>query len=480
MSTYFPKSRVTLLLGITLTCVLSSALVSLYVGWLAGLLTLLSSLVIPILLSPILLDRHINIYQPITLVMLSAFFGCAGRAYYIVIAENQMPDLLFGQGFEYFIYPTILLLLAITAYTLSYSLPLRIKSNPFKSLSVFQRSWSYGRFLFLLFMLTGVGLFGFKLFISNLTIEDIDVSNFSKKRFVTIDGKRAALGYYRLMISFIEVGYYFMLVGLYKFRRSMLSIYGLLLLLLFFLAISFPVFTNTRIDLVILFFNSLLVISTFGKIRLTWLMIAGIIGFVLLVFLGQSRESGGKNETLGAYFEDAEFASSFTSFFNNKNFLGVTKNAHIMEAIPDKLDFQYGKTYYSWILAPIPRTLWPEKPVIHSGPILTEKVYNRDQLKTGGTPPGGFTEMYWNFGVLGLAIGSFFYGFLSKAIYVCYRSVRRDHSTLILYLPILYTISLLYVSTGFSYFIILLLQKIIIAFIALAFIVNWQSRIVYE
>lgn len=91
----------------------------------------------------------------------------------------------------------------------------------------------------------------------------------------------------------------------------------------------------------------------------------------------------------------------------NRNQIELPKTAHIINAVPETLDFQYGKTLTRWLAAPIPREVWPDKPVIHPGPIIGNRIYGQ---RVAGVPPGLIAELWWNFGWFGIFPGAFVFG----------------------------------------------------------------------
>ncbi len=88
----------------------------------------------------------------------------------------------------------------------------------------------------------------------------------------------------------------------------------------------------------------------------------------------------------------------------------------ITNAVPEKHPYKYGRTYYVQAINPIPRAIWKSKPTDDAGLELA-------RLKgatTGGEAnltisPGLIGEMYWNFGVFGIAALSALLGYLAKS-----------------------------------------------------------------
>ncbi len=86
--------------------------------------------------------------------------------------------------------------------------------------------------------------------------------------------------------------------------------------------------------------------------------------------------------------------------------------------VPEYYDFEYGSTYFSQIVNPIPRFLWPSKPSGDAG-LKLAVLRNEIDANTGEAyltrSPGVFGEMYWNFGVPGILLISFIYGWIVKS-----------------------------------------------------------------
>jgi hypothetical protein len=161
----------------------------------------------------------------------------------------------------------------------------------------------------------------------------------------------------------------------------------------------------------------------------------------------------------------------------NSKYLDITKPAHIIDAIPGKIEYQYGRTFTLWLAAPIPRTMWKEKPVISIGQILGEKVFGSGIGRAGGgIPPGFISELYWNFGVPGVLIGMYILGLWLKFIYVNFRKhFGQNKNILLIYISIMVPFVYL-IQNSFTFFIIEAVKFIVPLFITLWFI-GQQQRV---
>ena len=95
------------------------------------------------------------------------------------------------------------------------------------------------------------------------------------------------------------------------------------------------------------------------------------------------------------------------------NFAQLQMLTLLVERVPDELPYQYGRTYLSLLTMPVPRWLWPGKPLPSTG-ILALAFWPERWLDEGTTwPPGLIGEMYMNFGAAGVFLGMALFGWLN-------------------------------------------------------------------
>jgi hypothetical protein len=137
------------------------------------------------------------------------------------------------------------------------------------------------------------------------------------------------------------------------------------------------------------------------------------------------------------------------------NYLDVTLIAHLYDSVPHTIPYKYGATYFTWLTAPIPRVLWPEKPSLNMGVEITELVYGGKKWKGGieyGTTPAGIIgELILNFGAIGVPFGCLAYGFLIRLLYNS-SNQGRPHTPAgkLLYLASMFTITFFGIDAEFS------------------------------
>ncbi len=144
------------------------------------------------------------------------------------------------------------------------------------------------------------------------------------------------------------------------------------------------------------------------RLRVAFLGAAVVVALLAVYLMTALRPGGGGSDlatpTLGRVFEAAVI---------NRNQIELPKTAHLLEAVPDRLPLQYGKTIARWVLAPVPRSLWPDKPVIPPGPEIGHTVYGQ---RVAGVPPSLVAELHWNFHLPGVLVGAFGLGLLLRGV----------------------------------------------------------------
>lgn len=101
----------------------------------------------------------------------------------------------------------------------------------------------------------------------------------------------------------------------------------------------------------------------------------------------------------------------FTQLFQDRNSLDAF--AVLIDDMPVHLNFQYGKTWLNLLTLPIPRKIWPQKPILLEGRIFGQTYFD----DTAGQPPGYAGALYMNFWYIGIFPGFALLAILHKALY---------------------------------------------------------------
>ncbi len=100
---------------------------------------------------------------------------------------------------------------------------------------------------------------------------------------------------------------------------------------------------------------------------------------------------------------------------------------------PEYIPFQWGKSWLALLALPIPRFLWPEKPVMTPGGLV------RDQFFGGGgsLPLGYLGDLYANFHLMGILFGYWLLGLYHRTLYEWHRRHKNNLSVNFLYVVFL-------------------------------------------
>jgi oligosaccharide repeat unit polymerase len=142
--------------------------------------------------------------------------------------------------------------------------------------------------------------------------------------------------------------------------------------------------------------------------RLLWIgtPCALIVGYVLAAVIVEGRNDGRLDIEAGLSVE-------YTGFEMFRELLLIVKKSD-----EGSLKHTLGMTYFAQLVNPVPRALWPGKPVADAGLILARAVGAVDHITgepTMTVSPGFLGEAYMNFGWFGIVLLPFLGGAIAKA-----------------------------------------------------------------
>ena len=167
---------------------------------------------------------------------------------------------------------------------------------------------------------------------------------------------------------------------------------------------------------IIYLFMSIVVVRhyTYKKVSVRTLLIVSVCAMVVLSYLEVLRQQSKSGKDVSSFaFEKIVHTLVYTA-----HFVGVGKTSVIMHQIPEEYDYLNGSSYLSVFIVPIPRALWPKKPVLRIGQFFGVELMERKTIF--GVVPGVIGEAYMNFGKVGIAVILFIFGIFCKQIYARY------------------------------------------------------------
>ncbi len=264
---------------------------------------------------------------------------------------------------------------------------------------------------------------------------------FSKKFFIDEFGNRNSLGMLSIGGDFILVFfvYYFALTKKFSF----FSVYSLML---YFLIIT-HILGSKRNAVLMIVILMIIVLSTKGIHKSIFKKlgrIAVVCGLLIIItFASQIRSSGQDGNSLGQLNIGKAVGITLIHAFEGAYFMDPAKTAVIVDRVGDDVDYLYGSSIAGLFIAPVPRLIWPEKPIVRAGPFVAQELMNFQS--TAGVPPGVVGELYLNFGWFGILIGMPLIGMLMA--YLWHLHKRSDNRDLSIIRYAFYMISFVYLFT---------------------------------
>lgn len=363
--------------------------------------------------SPLVLRRQYDLLSPWTLVVLGAYIGYGLRGLFISLGINGTRTLdqlyLLGRGPDFYVRPSAVFLLALCLLTIGYiwgarEVRVSTTTKPAGSGLLARTELDPVRVRILVIGCAVVGFVAFVLYAQRTG--GLSLSSISAKR-TTINGVNLdtttyqSHGQLRVLNTLSTVAFWLQLAWYChrRLRHGFPSLRAMWLLVLFLNACLLSVYASTRIDIIAIILGALVVQyclrgETVSRRTLVVAITVAVLAPTMLTAL----------RTLDQGTSEAAAITSETfvdTFVLTRTFSDIPTTANIIHVIPQQLPYADGETITAWIAAPIPRALWPDKPLISLGPVIGSVVFGN--LRSG-VPPGLVAEAYWNFGLGGLLI----------------------------------------------------------------------------
>jgi len=397
---------------------------------------------------PIFFSKGYHLFEPPTLIAGLTLTGVTAKLIYIVAIGQDRPYivkrlLLFHEPSE-LVFGTGMVVVGLAAITAGYMMRLPALGSPML-FAPNLTPWRPSRLYLLSGFLFVVSFVCFAIFIVTEGISLSNSESLSAKRFSSeagSAGSRINSTKYFLYrgAALCKFPFYLGFVWLLSNRRSFVSLFGVITIIAMFQSMTLSFVMSSRSSIVLLLIDAMVIYYLLrGKLELRKVAwgVAAVVA-LLVVTIGQrsSAEQG-----VGDLLEKT---------FAGRDLLDVSKSAHIINAVPSKIDYRYGETLYGWLLAPVPRSLWEDKPMwAERGLYLMDKVYG-DKGGRSGIPPGMLAEFYWNFGWTGVVIGMFAMGVLLRQIFMTFSLVSTSPTSVLIYTVVLTRLTIFSLGTDFG------------------------------
>ncbi len=417
-------------LGLVFVSFVSSAILMVRFGSGVGWLCFAASAALLAVTLAVLFRFQVEAAEPIWFVLLNVVIGITGKAFYVSLGPPDGVDFLL-RGLS----PADLLPAALVATTgmsllaLGYLVgAIRWKLPAARWLNA--KEWGASRFAIVVLALVLVGVVSFVVFAARVGISYEGLGDLSSKRFVELQDttQRGSLGYLRWGAAQLEIAFYLVFLRWAHAGRRLFTFSGATVVLLGLLALVFPFFTSSRWTILMLVVRVFLIWFCLGRrvrpVHAVAMMLTGMMLLSsMLAFRRNVSDWAGVWEHLGA-------EELLQATVGRRHFLDLSKTAHIIEAVPDTLELQYGKTLISWLVAPVPRSSWPGKPPIRQGADLGLKIFGQPR---SGVPPGIVADLYLNFSYPGVFMGLLVVGVFLRSLYVSFRPFFPNPAFVLIY-----------------------------------------------
>ena len=382
--------------------------------------------------------------NPLLLWGLSLLFGSALRPLYLMtLPAQEQTEFLAGISSESVVQGSVLNVVFLVFGLVGY-IGVRRRRNREGVISpeYFNRSmWLFAA------VTSVIGLVAFVLYLRAIGLGFSDLGDrLAAKRRVEIGGQLSSVGNLSWINAVPMFGGLLMLFlwsnGVAKSKYAYVFI-GVS----FVVGLAVPLINGSRDGLVQPLLLAILVASDFGRrLNVRHLMTVLVVATVLVVVFGALRDSGSNELDAGSF----DAVSVVDSLLGTHNWAGAEKTAIVAQRVPENLDHQWGTTYATAVVAPVPRSIWNEKPVVRIGPLVGEEIFLLDRDGRTGVPPGAPGELFLNFGLAGIPLGGLIFGALAAATYKRFERFAKSDFRRVIYAVLLVNIGLKFPGGDFA------------------------------
>lgn len=374
-----------------------------------------------ILFFPVLSRQQISPFEPYSLFILYVIVGTLGTSYIIGFGEesHRRNVIMHGDSIGFFLPWTICLDVALLLVGLGYTAAGN-RRLPVERLLPNDSRFNTNGLHLTAFLTFAVSLIATMLFIQSTG--GFSFAELSRKRAIEIESGGEIVfgnaGYLRLAAGLSMTMLYVMLANYLNSPYRMKLGPRLVVLALFMLSIALPFLSSSRATIIYTLLGFILVYAVYRKVSIAFIsviVVASLIFFSAMTGLRAVAQRG----------EEQVFVNPIAALAESGNGMSLNGTAHILEGVPDRMDFKLGSSYLTWITAPIPRSLWPGKPDVSMGKEIKGKVFGEVVLKSG-RPPSILTEGYINFNWVGFFGIALVFGFVLRLAATSFLPVLRN------------------------------------------------------
>lgn len=348
--------------------------------------------------------RRFEIVSPWTLLLLGGYLAFGLRGLFISLgfeADRTLDTLYFlGNSEDYFYQPALVFLAGLLLLTIGYLTSPPVARHPRVGT---RPHLSPGAVTLLVPLCAAIGFAAFLMYAQStgglgagpLSAKRTTISGAAVDASYQSHGELRVLNTYAQLAFWLQTAYY-----CYRKVPHGIATYRFWWLVLLFLnAALLPLYASTRSDLLYIVIGALLIEVCLRKNYLNLRTVGATVAIVLVIGSAMTSLRSTSNEATQSATVDTE--SVVGGFVLTRTIADVATTSHIVRSVPEELPYANGRTITAWLAAPIPRSIWPDKPVVSVGPEIGRTIYGNERA---GVPPGVVGEAYWNFGIAGVLV----------------------------------------------------------------------------
>lgn len=384
--------------------------------------------------APAFLWKDFDIFEPLSFVALMTAGGVSFKIFYILACDDRpyvIRRLLLGKPPETLLRGSLVMVAGLLCFVAGYWR--RYGRLPLDQLFLPRfHCWDPTRLRQVSIVLLAVAGAAFLVFAIRSGASLSSLESLSEKRFIDpgdtmrdFRDERFQSGSYYLyrLAGLAKFVSYLMLAWMVRQRRPWCSLDGLLLGSSAALMIVLCLFMQSRASIVLLMLDWL-ILSYYLTRRLpmkTVIALGAVAACLMLLQLSLRVRSEHSPLDL------------VEKTIAGRDLMDISKTAHIINAVPEQLEYRYGETLIGWMAVPVPASLWPDKPLwAEKGVVICREVFGATDNVTG-TTIGLMAELYWNFGWAGVCVGAWLLGSLFRHIYATFRTHQGNPAVVLLY-----------------------------------------------
>lgn len=265
----------------------------------------------------------------------------------------------------------------------------------------------HNRLMILTVICTIIGLISYAFFIESVG----GLANYWQNinRRITVGNSRYVLN----LIQLLPICSWLLLAYAWRLKRfQLISIFYFLFVNLIQLSLGarLPLVFNIISAIVIWWFT-----QRKAKVPYIRFIIVALIAIFVLVGMRSYRFiSPSQTQSLDSVYSELSSSYSVENIIDQtlgtRDFTDINILAHILGETPQLIPYQFGKSFIMLPAYAIPRAIWPEKPD-RLDVMITKRLFRIDT--SSGILPGIISELYLNFGVIGIVFGMFVLGCLA-------------------------------------------------------------------